>query len=62
MRLPNEGVAAHWKYKENRNYAPEYEQKEIEDKLSWFRDFSMMTDEESEDPLEYMNCTSKRYF
>lgn len=30
---------------------PEYEQKEIEDKLSWFRDFSMMTDEESEDPL-----------
>ena len=45
--------------KENRNYTPEYEQKEIEDKLSWFRDFSMMTDEESEDPLEYMNVLQK---
>ena len=55
-------VAAHWKYKENRNYAPEYEQKEIEDKLSWFRDFSMMTDEESEDPLEYMNVLQKDIF
>ena len=33
--------------------------KEIEDKLSWFRDFSMMTDEESEDPLEYMNVLQK---
>lgn len=56
------GVAAHWKYKENRNYTPEYEQKEIEDKLSWFRDFSMMTDEESEDPLEYMNVLQKDIF
>lgn len=60
--IAERGVAAHWKYKENRNYAPEYEQKEIEDKLSWFRDFSMMTDEESEDPLEYMNVLQKDIF
>lgn len=60
--IAERGVAAHWKYKENHNYAPEYEQKEIEDKLSWFRDFSMMTDEESEDPLEYMNVLQKDIF
>ena len=60
--IAERGCAAHWKYKENRNYAPEYEQKEIEDKLSWFRDFSMMTDEESEDPLEYMNVLQKDIF
>lgn len=60
--IAERGVAAHWKYKENRNYVPEYEQKEIEDKLSWFRDFSMMTDEESEDPLEYMNVLQKDIF
>ena len=60
--IAERGVAAHWKYKENRNYTPEYEQKKIEDKLSWFRDFSMMTDEESEDPLEYMNVLQKDIF
>lgn len=60
--IAERGVAAHWKYKENRNYTPEYEQKEIEDKLSWFRDFSMMTDEECEDPLEYMNVLQKDIF
>lgn len=60
--IAERGVAAHWKYKENRNYTPEYEQKEIEDKLSWLRDFSMMTDEESEDPLEYMNVLQKDIF
>lgn len=60
--IAERGVAAHWKYKENRNYTPEYEQKEIEDKLSWFRDFSMLTDEESEDPLEYMNVLQKDIF
>lgn len=60
--IAERGVAAHWKYKENRSYTPEYEQKEIEDKLSWFRDFSMMTDEESEDPLEYMSVLQKDIF
>ena len=62
MRLPNEVLQRTGSIKENRNYAPEYEQKEIEDKLSWFRDFSMMTDEESEDPLEYMNVLQKDIF
>ena len=60
--IAERGVAAHWKYKEKANSMPEIEQKEIEDKLSWFRDFSMMTDEESEDPLEYMNVLQKDIF
>lgn len=60
--IAERGVAAHWKYKERPNAAVEIEQKEIEDKLSWFRDFSMMTDEESEDPLEYMSVIQKDIF
>lgn len=60
--VAEQGVAAHWKYKESPGVTAEIEQKEIEDKLSWFRDFSMMTDEESEDPLEYMNVLQKDIF
>ncbi len=56
------GVAAHWVYKEHGNHSQALDQKEIEDKLSWFRDFSMMTDEESDDPLEYMNVLQKDIF
>ncbi len=54
------GVAAHWKYKENGR--SEFEQKDIEDSLAWFRDFSMMTNEESEDAKEYMNVLQKDIF
>lgn len=60
--IAEQGIAAHWKYKEKASSTVEIEQKEIEDKLSWFRDFSMMTDEESEDPLEYMNVLQKDIF
>ncbi|MCF0107320.1 MAG: bifunctional (p)ppGpp synthetase/guanosine-3',5'-bis(diphosphate) 3'-pyrophosphohydrolase, partial [Holdemanella sp.] len=56
------GVAAHWVYKEKPGQSHEHQQKQIEDKLSWFRDFSMMTDEDSEDPLEYMNVLQKDIF
>ncbi|MDO4467008.1 MAG: bifunctional (p)ppGpp synthetase/guanosine-3',5'-bis(diphosphate) 3'-pyrophosphohydrolase [Bacillota bacterium] len=60
--IAERGVAAHWTYKEKGSVRREIEQKEIEDKLSWFRDFSMMTDEESDDPLEYMNVLQKDIF
>lgn len=59
--IAERGVAAHWKYKEKPNTV-EFHQKEIEDKLSWFRDFSMMTDDETDDPLEYMNVLQKDIF
>ena len=39
------GVAAHWRYKEGTNYNAKREQKEIEEKLSWFRNFISVTDE-----------------
>lgn len=56
------GVAAHWKYKENSNFNHQTRQKDIEDSLAWFRDFSQMTDEESEDAKEYMSVLQKDIF
>lgn len=56
------GVAAHWRYKEAQYGGQEVEQKEIEEQLHWFKDFSMMSDEESDDPLEYMNVLQRDIF
>lgn len=61
--VAEKGVAAHWLYKENKSGMDEGMQtREMEDKLSWFRDFSIITDEDSEDPLEYMNTVQKDIF
>ncbi|MDD6258371.1 MAG: TGS domain-containing protein, partial [Erysipelotrichaceae bacterium] len=50
------GVAAHWRYKEGTKYNAREEQKEIEDKLSWFKNFAIYSEEESsnESASEYM--------
>lgn len=55
------GVAAHWRYKEGKNYNPKAEQKEIEEKLFWFRDFVSMTAEEG-DAKEIMDNLQKDLF
>ncbi len=55
------GVAAHWRYKEGKNYNPKAEQKEIEEKLFWFRDFVSMTAEEG-DAKDMMNNLQKDLF
>lgn len=60
--IAEKGVAAHWLYKENGKGSDESNIKEMEDKLSWFRDFSIITDEDSEDPLEYMSTVQKDIF
>lgn len=60
--IAEKGVAAHWLYKENGRGSEESQTKEMEDKLSWFRDFSIITDEESEDPLEYMTTVQRDIF
>ena len=61
--IAEKGVAAHWLYKENKNGMDEgLQTKEMEDKLSWFRDFSIITDEESEDPLALMSAVQKDIF
>ena len=57
------GVASHWAYKEGTNYNPEKEQKDIENKLHWFRDFVSMTDEDnSESANEYISNLTKDIF
>ena len=57
------GVAAHWAYKEHTGYNPDKEQKEIEDKLHWFRDFVSISKESvDESASEYMKSLTKDIF
>ena len=61
--IAERGVAAHWKYKEGGHYDARTEQKEIEDKLSWFRDFAVFTsDSEDESASEYMATLQRDVF
>lgn len=56
------GVAAHWAYKEG-GYNSEKEQKEIENKLHWFRDFVSMSSENSnQNAQEYISNLTKDIF
>ena len=50
------GVAAHWRYKEGNRYSAKEEQKQIEEKLSWFKNFALYSEENggSESASEYM--------
>ncbi len=55
--VAEKGVAAHWRYKEGTKYNPKQEQKEIEERLSWFKDISNLdTDIESESAQEFMDA------
>jgi len=56
------GIAAHWRYKENSNYNPQKEQKEIAEKLHWFKDFVSMSDELSADTKAYMESLTHDIF
>ncbi|CAM3661499.1 bifunctional (p)ppGpp synthetase/guanosine-3',5'-bis(diphosphate) 3'-pyrophosphohydrolase [Erysipelothrix urinaevulpis] len=56
------GVAAHWRYKEGGSSTEASRQKEIEDRLSWFRDFNMLTQDVDENAQEYMNILQKDIF
>ena len=61
-QVAEEGVAAHWAYKEKSNYNPTQEQKEIEDKLHWFRDFVSFTNDDSGSASEYMDTLTHDIF
>ncbi|MBE6136356.1 MAG: bifunctional (p)ppGpp synthetase/guanosine-3',5'-bis(diphosphate) 3'-pyrophosphohydrolase [Erysipelotrichaceae bacterium] len=62
-KIAETGVASHWAYKEGTNYNPKEEQKDIEDKLHWFRDFvSMSNDNTDESANEYMSNLTKDIF
>ncbi|MCR4880006.1 MAG: bifunctional (p)ppGpp synthetase/guanosine-3',5'-bis(diphosphate) 3'-pyrophosphohydrolase [Bacilli bacterium] len=57
------GVASHWAYKEGTGYNPQTEQKEIENKLHWFRDFvSLSNESDDENATEYMSNLQKDIF
>lgn len=56
------GVAAHWRYKEGKDYSPEKEQHEIEEKLHWFRVFVSRSEELSENAKEYMESLTHDIF
>ena len=56
------GVAAHWAYKERKGYDPKEEQKEIENKLHWFRDFVSMSSQEHDNASEYMETLTHDIF
>ena len=61
--IAESGVAAHWAYKEKSGYNPKEEQKEIENKLHWFRDFVSMSNSDAHDNAsEYMENLTKDIF
>ncbi len=62
--IAEEGVAAHWRYKESEQYDTRREQTEIEDKLHWFRDFVSITNDtaKSADAQEYVHTLQHDIF
>ncbi|MEG2750682.1 MAG: bifunctional (p)ppGpp synthetase/guanosine-3',5'-bis(diphosphate) 3'-pyrophosphohydrolase [Anaerorhabdus sp.] len=61
--IAEQGVAAHWRYKEGSKYDSRREQKEIEEKLTWFKDFAMLMDgQEDDNPVAYMDTLQKDVF
>lgn len=61
--IAEKGIAAHWRYKEGTNYSATKEQKEIESKLSWFKDLVSLADGDDEsNPTEYMETLTKDVF
>lgn len=57
------GVAAHWRYKEGRKYDSRSEQKEIEAKLIWLKDFASLTSGDiSNDAQELMDTMQRDIF
>lgn len=61
-QIAEQGIAAHWRYKENANYNSKAQQKEIEEQLHWFRDFSIMSDDVNDDAMEFMNMMQRDIF
>ena len=62
--VAEQGIAAHWAYKENISLSHEKEQKEIEEKLTWLKDFTAMSGEDgvSDNAKEYMNLLQRDIF
>lgn len=59
--VAEKGIAAHWSYKEGRNYSAKNEQKEIQKELEWLRNFEEDYSD-SEDATEYMSSVKHDMF
>ncbi len=59
--IAEKGIAAHYRYKEGSKYSHEKNQREIEEKLTWFKDFESLT-QESKDADEYMDILTNDVF
>ena len=61
--VAEKGVAAHWRYKEGSKYDARKEQKEIEEKLGWFKNLVAYSEDESgASPSEYMETLQRDVF
>lgn len=58
------GIAAHWRYKEGISKSAKEEQRDIEEKLHWFRDFVSISSENAKgkDAKEYMDALESDVF
>lgn len=61
-RIAESGVAAHWRYKEGEGYNAKEEQRDIESKLHWFRDFVSMSGEQEGNAKEFISALSNDIF
>lgn len=59
--IAERGVAAHWRYKENDRHSFKESQKEIEEKLAWFRDLDISADEAT-NATNYMETLQRDVF
>lgn len=60
-QIAERGVAAHWRYKEGDNMSAKENQREIEEKLSWFRDLDLLSDD-YDDASGYMETLQRDVF
>lgn len=57
------GIAAHWRYKENKGYSSKKEQEEIGEKLQWLREFISLSDDIKDgDAKEYYDSLRRDIF
>ena len=62
-QVAERGIAAHWRYKENKGYSSRNEQKEIGEKLQWLRDLISLSDDiQDSDAKEYYNALKRDIF
>lgn len=60
--IAERGIAAHWRYKEGSKKSQAKAQKEIEEKLAWFRDFNYLMTDSDDDAQGYMDVLQKDIF